>query len=71
MGAASAMQALVEIGRRQASTDTPAWEARIREWEPLEEAVAATHPGLARVCESNPLPTTMMEGCMREVAPPR
>ena len=71
MGASSALAALVETGRRQASTDTPAWEEAIREWEPVEEKIAATHPQLARVCESNPLPTTMMESCMREVAPPR
>ncbi len=70
MGASSALQALVEIGRRQANTDTPAWEAKVREWEPVEEEIAATHPNLARVCESIALRTTMLETCMREVAPP-
>jgi len=69
MGASSALDALVDIGRRQANTDTPAWEAKVREWEPLEEEIATRHPGLARVCESLPMRTTMMESCMRELAP--
>lgn len=70
MGASSALAALVVIGRRQANTNTPAWEARIREWEPLEAEIAARHPGLDRACESVPLRTTMMESCLREVKPP-
>jgi len=69
MGASSALDALVVIGRRQANTDTPAWDAKVREWEPLEEEVARRHPDLARVCESIALRTTMMETCMRELKP--
>lgn len=71
MGASAALEALADIGRRQANTDTPAWDARIREWEPVEEEIAATHPNLARVCETIPLRTTMMESCMRELPPRR
>jgi tetratricopeptide (TPR) repeat protein len=70
MGASSALHALVVIGRRQANTDTPAWEEKVREWEPVEAEIAARHPNLAQVCESIPLRTTMMETCMRELAPP-
>ena len=70
MGASSALASLVVIGLRQANTDTPAWEARIREWEPLEEEIAAVQPSLARACEDVPLRTTMMETCLREVALP-
>lgn len=69
MGASAALHALVIIGRRQANTDTPAWEARIREWEPLEDEIAARHPDMARACELVPLRTTMMETCLREVRP--
>ncbi len=70
MGAAAALDALVAIGKRQANTNTPAWEARIRDWEPLEEEIAAKAPHLARPCEDVPLRTTVMEACLRELAPP-
>ncbi len=70
MGAASAMDALVLIGRRQANTDTPAWEAVAREWEPLEAEIDARSPHLARGCENLPLREILLEVCMRELAPP-
>jgi tetratricopeptide (TPR) repeat protein len=70
MGASSAMDALVLIGRRQANTDTPAWEAIAREWEPLEAEIDARSPQLARGCENIPLREILLEACMRELAPP-
>ena len=70
MGASSAMDALVLIGRRQANTDTPAWEAVARAWEPLEAAIDARSPQLARGCENLPLREILLEVCMRELAPP-
>jgi hypothetical protein len=70
MGASSALDAVATIGRRQANTDTPAWEARVREWEPLEEGIAATNPGLAAACESVEIRGTVIAACMRELPPP-
>ncbi len=70
MGGASALDALSAIGRRQANTETPAWDAMAREREPLEAEVAATHPELSEACEDIPLRTTVMRACMRELEPP-
>jgi tetratricopeptide (TPR) repeat protein len=70
MGASGAMDALVRIGRRQANTDTPAWEAVAREWEPLEAAIDARSPQLARGCEDLPLREILLQACMRELPPP-
>jgi tetratricopeptide (TPR) repeat protein len=70
MGAAAAMRALVEIGRRQALTETPVWEAKAREWEPLEAEIDARSPQLSRGCENLPLRELLLEVCMRELKPP-
>lgn len=70
MGAASALDALAAIGRRQANTDTPAWEALVREWEPLEEEIATAHPALAAACESVEIRGTVIAACMRELPQP-
>jgi hypothetical protein len=70
MGASSAMDSLVLIGRRQANTDTPAWEAIAREWEPLEAGIDARSPQFARGCENVPLREILLEVCMRELKPP-
>ena len=70
MGASAAMDALVRIGRRQALAETPAWEAKAREWEPLEAGIDARSPQLARGCENLPLHEVLLEVCMRELAPP-
>jgi hypothetical protein len=70
MGGSSALDALSAIGRRQANVDTPAWDAQARAAEPVEASVAATQPHLAQACEDIPLRTTVMQVCMRELAPP-
>jgi tetratricopeptide (TPR) repeat protein len=67
VGPAAALEALVAIGRRQANPDTPAWEAQIREWEPLEDAIVSHTPTSARACETSP---TGLEVCLRELKPP-
>ncbi len=69
MGGSSALDALATIGRRQADMDTPAWEAQARAREPLEADIAATQPHLMQACEDIPLRTTVMQACMRELAP--
>ena len=70
MGGSAALDALAAIGRRQANVDTPAWEAQARASEPLEADIAAAQPHLMRACEDIPLRTTVMQACMRELAPP-
>ncbi|MBL0143478.1 MAG: hypothetical protein IPP91_15530 [Betaproteobacteria bacterium] len=70
MGASSAMRALVEIGRRQALPETPAWEAMANAWEPLEAEIDAQNPQIARGCETLPLRELLLEVCMRELSPP-
>jgi len=70
MGASSALDALSRIGRRQAITDTPVWEAKAREWEPLEAEIDARSPQLARGCENLALREAFLEVCMRELEPP-
>jgi hypothetical protein len=70
MGASAAMRALVEIGRRQALAETPAWEAAASAWEPLEAQIDARSPQLARGCENLPLRELLLEVCMRELEPP-
>jgi len=70
MGGSAALDALAAIGRRQADMDTPAWEAQARAHEPLEADIEARQPNLAQACEDIPLRTTVMQACMRELAPP-
>lgn len=70
MGASSALDALALIGRRQALVETPAWEAKAREWEPLEAAIDERSPQLARGCENIALREVFLEACMRELPPP-
>jgi hypothetical protein len=67
VGPASALEALVIIGRRQANLNTPAWEEQIREWEPLEESIVAHTPSSARTCEKVP---PGLEACLRELKAP-
>jgi hypothetical protein len=70
MGGSAALDALATIGRRQADMDTPSWEAQARANEPLEADIAARQPQLLQACEDIPLRTTLMQVCMRELAPP-
>lgn len=67
VGSSAALEALVVIGRRQANLNTPAWEAQIREWEPLEERIVAQMPNNARTCEGNAI---SLEVCLRELKSP-
>jgi hypothetical protein len=69
MGAASALDALSTIGRRQANPDTPAWDRAVSEREPLEDAFASRHVHQGRACEDIALRTTLLRACMRELAP--
>lgn len=69
MGSAAALDALSTIGRRQANVKTPAWDAMVREWEPLEEEIARDAPQKVRACENLPLRDVMMEVCMLELKP--
>jgi tetratricopeptide (TPR) repeat protein len=69
MGGTAALEALATIGKRQANTDTPAWDAMVAGREPVEAGIVATHPRLGVVCEAIPLRTTMLDTCMRELAP--
>ena len=67
VGAGGALEALVAIGRRQANLDTPAWEALLREWEPVEERLYTQNPTLLRTCETNAI---NLEVCLLEVKSP-
>jgi hypothetical protein len=70
MGAASALDSLSTIGRRQANTSTPAWDRAAAELEPREAEIAASRPELAQACENIALRTTILRACLRELAPP-
>lgn len=71
MGASSAMYSLALIGRRQALTETPAWEAVARRWEPLEAGIDARSPYLARGCTDVALREILFQACMLELEGPR
>lgn len=71
MGASSAMYSLALIGRRQALSETPAWEAVARAWEPLEAGIDSRSPYLARGCGDVALREILFQACMLELEGPR
>ncbi|MBL0143479.1 MAG: hypothetical protein IPP91_15535 [Betaproteobacteria bacterium] len=70
IGSAAALDAISLVGKRQANTGTPAWDAAVREREALEERVTSHDPQTATVCERRPLGDIRMDLCMHELTPP-
>jgi hypothetical protein len=70
VGSAAALDALSLVGKRQANTSTPAWDAAAREWEALEERVTSYEPLKAKICDRQPLGDIQMDLCMHELKPP-
>ncbi len=70
IGFAAAFEAVSAVGRRQANTATPEWDAVIRQWEANEQAVIGHSYDKGKVCESIAYSEYSIYFCLRELKAP-
>lgn len=70
MGFAASFEALSAIGKRQANTGTPEWDAVIREWEAQEQSAIAHSYNKGQACDAIGYGEYSIHLCLRELKAP-